>query len=296
MTRLAIAGAGPAGLAAAIRARERGLDAVVLERRAPPLEKACGEGLMPLGVAALAALGVAVPPERSAPTAPSGAAPGSRGTRAPARFGLRRHFRVAPWAPFVEVHWRAGVEAYVTPVASDEVGVAFLGRTGGRAFAALVADFPALRTRLARATPVTPARGAGPFRQRVRRRARGRVALVGDAAGYVDALTGEGLTLALRGAVALVDTLADGRPLREWERAWRRITLGHRVVTHALLAVARAPRVRARLVRGLAADPALFDRLLAIASGEAPLAALGVGGLLRLGVALGAPAPPPTAS
>ena len=40
--------------------------------------------------------------------------------------GVRRHFRLAPWSEFVEVHWADGVEAYVTPVGPDRVGIAFL--------------------------------------------------------------------------------------------------------------------------------------------------------------------------
>src|SRR5215470_2183362 len=58
---LVIVGGGPAGLATAIHAARFGLAAVVLERRTPPLDKPCGEGLMPLGVAALATMGVEVP-------------------------------------------------------------------------------------------------------------------------------------------------------------------------------------------------------------------------------------------
>ena len=57
---LAIVGGGPAGLATAIEARLAGLSVAVLDRRRPPLDKACGEGLMPDAVSRLAALGVEV--------------------------------------------------------------------------------------------------------------------------------------------------------------------------------------------------------------------------------------------
>jgi menaquinone-9 beta-reductase len=53
-----VVGGGPAGLAAAIAARRAGLDVCVLDRAAPPVDKACGEGLMPDGAQALRALGV----------------------------------------------------------------------------------------------------------------------------------------------------------------------------------------------------------------------------------------------
>jgi 2-polyprenyl-6-methoxyphenol hydroxylase-like FAD-dependent oxidoreductase len=59
-TDLVIIGGGPAGLAAALSARRCGFDVVVVDRDRPPIDKACGEGLMPDGVAALAEIGVKV--------------------------------------------------------------------------------------------------------------------------------------------------------------------------------------------------------------------------------------------
>ena len=53
-----VIGAGPAGIAAAIAANLRGLRSVVLDARMPPVDKACGEGILPHGVAALCQLGV----------------------------------------------------------------------------------------------------------------------------------------------------------------------------------------------------------------------------------------------
>ncbi|MCC5691560.1 hypothetical protein, partial [Klebsiella pneumoniae] len=117
----------------------------------------------------------------------------------PRRFGLRQHFRVAPWGARVEVHFAGGVEAYVTPAGAQRVGVAFLWEDGAVErvrFDALLARFPALAERLAGAAPDSAPRGAGPLLRRVRGRVADRFALVGDAAGYVDAVTGEGLSLA----------------------------------------------------------------------------------------------------
>ena len=105
--------------------------------------------------------------------------------------------RVAPWTDLVEVHWAApsagaSAEAYVTPVAPDLVGVAVL--TSLRApFDEQLPAFPALRDRLGGAAIATSDRGAGPLRTPARARVAGRVLLVGDAAGYVDAITGEGV-------------------------------------------------------------------------------------------------------
>src|SRR5271154_1305095 len=54
-----IAGGGPAGLAAAIALRQKGLDVLVADALRPPIDKACGEGLMPDGREDLTALGIA---------------------------------------------------------------------------------------------------------------------------------------------------------------------------------------------------------------------------------------------
>ncbi|MCF3965166.1 FAD-dependent monooxygenase, partial [Streptomyces fuscigenes] len=64
MIDVLVAGGGPAGLAAALHATAAGFETVVLEPRVGAVDKACGEGLMPSGLAALAALGVAPPPGR----------------------------------------------------------------------------------------------------------------------------------------------------------------------------------------------------------------------------------------
>ena len=66
-TDVFIIGGGPAGLAAAIAARQHGLDVVVADGARPPIDKPCGEGLMPDGRAALAQLGISVPEVDSHP-------------------------------------------------------------------------------------------------------------------------------------------------------------------------------------------------------------------------------------
>ncbi|PYU36874.1 MAG: monooxygenase, partial [Acidobacteria bacterium] len=61
-TGVLVIGGGPAGLAAALAARKKGFDVTVADGAKPPIDKACGEGLMPGTVTALRELGVAIGP------------------------------------------------------------------------------------------------------------------------------------------------------------------------------------------------------------------------------------------
>ncbi|MGH3503627.1 MAG: NAD(P)/FAD-dependent oxidoreductase [Nocardioidaceae bacterium] len=329
MIDLVVAGGGPVGLATALYARRAGLSVVVVEPREGPIDKACGEGLMPGAVAALAALGVHPPGrplggirytdgQRTVEAEfSSGAGRGVRRTglhqavsdaveragipvlrrpvdavsqdadtvqvddvrarylaaadglhspvrrrlglslptRSTPRYGLRRHFAVEPWTGLVEVHWGRGVEAYVTPVADDLVGVALL--TSRRAgFEEQLRQFPALQARLP-GCAATSARGAGPLRQRARCRVVGRVLLVGDAAGYVDALTGEGISVGLATARALVTCVAADRP-GDYERMWRRASRRYRWLTEALLWSRNRPLLAPQIVPAARRLPRVF--------------------------------------
>jgi flavin-dependent dehydrogenase len=337
---LLVVGGGPAGLATALHARRAGMSVLVAEARAAPIDKACGEGLMPGGLAALRALGVDPPgmllrgiryldaAGRRQADAPFRAGPGrgvrrlalhqamqaaaadagvaftptkintfeqdSHGVRAggiharwlagadglhsgirrqlgpppvagrPRRYGLRRHWRLAPWSDLVEVSWSDRAEAYVTPVGPDTVGVALLyRRRTGHAYdyPDLLSDFPALARRLAGAQPAGELRGAGPLRQAVRIRAAGRVLLVGDAAGYEDALTGEGISLALRQAAAAVDALVAGEPAR-YAAAWPGLTRRYRLLTRGLVLATTSRPVRRALVPACVLAPAVFTRVV----------------------------------
>src|SRR5690606_20049922 len=145
------------------------------------------------------------------------------------RFGQRRHYALAPWSELVEVTWTPAGEWYVTPVGASLVGVALLARRGVQFDDALAAH-PALADRLRGAESASDLRGAGPLRQRTRARVTGRVLLVGDASGYVDALTGEGLRIGFAQARAAVQAIRDSDPAG-YERAWERETREFRRLT-----------------------------------------------------------------
>src|SRR6202163_4961442 len=66
-TDVLVIGGGPAGLAAAIAARRRGFHVVVADGNRPPIDKPCGEGLMPDSVTALQQLGVEIAPGEGYP-------------------------------------------------------------------------------------------------------------------------------------------------------------------------------------------------------------------------------------
>lgn len=329
MIDVLVAGGGPAGLSAAIAARQAGMSVLVVEPHGGTIDKACGEGVMPAGLIALRDLGVAIEGrpfggiryvhrdlsavgafprgvhglavrrtalhdalrdraeslgvrfERGRVTAPARAgwliaADGLRSdvrrslgldrpARNPPRFGMRRHFRVAPWTDDVEVTFAPNAEAYVTPIAEDVVGVAFLFEPPAR-WDALLARFPDLARRLAGAEPVSSLRGAGPFERRVARRVVDRTLLVGDAAGYVDPLTGEGVALGVLTARAAVEAIRRGDAL-SYERTYAELTARHEVLTSALLAVARRPALHHSLVAAARAFSFAFDGVLAILSG-----------------------------
>ena len=175
------------------------------------------------------------------------------------RYGLRRHFRIAPWTDTVEVHYGHHAEVYVTPIAPDEVGIAVLGPQH-TSFEAALADIPSLAARLDGAAPASEVRGAGPFRQRTRARTSGRVLLVGDASGYVDAITGEGLRVGFAQAAAAVGCVSRGA-VGDYESEWDAVTRDFRVTTSALVRFATSP-LRRGIVPLATALPKTFGRVV----------------------------------
>lgn len=339
MYDLLIVGGGPAGLAAAIFAASEGFEVALLERRRFPIDKPCGEGLMPRGVRLVEAMGARI--ERSHPFegiryidgqnvaearfrngyglgvrrtelsralvararelgvevreetrveaviqwrdgATVSFAEGSLdakwvviadglGSLIPGvprggipRYGFRRHYRIRPWSSFVEVYWGEGAEAYVTPVDEEEVGVAFLWHERAPSWDAMLSRFRHLEERLREAETISSIQGAGPFRRRPSRVRAGRLALVGDASGYVDAITGEGMAIAFECARALAQSLKEGG-LASYERAHRRAMRRYRGTTEVVLALTAFSWLRRAVVSALAGRSILFEHLLGLA-------------------------------
>ena len=82
--------------------------------------------------------------------------------------------------------------------------------------------------------------------------------LVGDAGGYVDALTGEGVSLGVAQARAAVAAITDGDPDR-YERDWHAVTRRYRLLTASLLGATRVGPVRRALVPAAERLPAVFS-------------------------------------
>ena len=225
-----------------------------------------------------------------------------------ARYALRQHFRLAPGVPLperVEVHVGVGHEMYVTPVGADDgsgaiVGVAALcekrvmeageGKPAER-LARLIAGCAPLAERTAGSVVDGPALACGPLRVHSKAVWRGRGVLVGDAAGYVDAITGEGMSLALKTATLAADAIrgvVDGRgaDVEFAVYAKRRMAAfrDHAILTVGLVELARRPFFCRRAIARLAKDPALFTRLLAVNNGTKSLTSLGVLDVVKLAV------------
>ncbi len=201
------------------------------------------------------------------------------------RFGFRQHYRVQPWSDAVEVHWGRSGQAYVTPVGTDEVCVATITRDPHCRVEALLSELPWLRQKLAGKTELLRTdreRGALTTTRRLRRVAAWnmasrnpagrdlagrRVALVGDASGSADAITGEGMAMAFRQALLLADALAHApvdQALRRYNREHPGILRLPQRMARVMLAMDRWPDFRSRAIRMLAAEPGLFTRMLGV--------------------------------
>ena len=106
-------------------------------------------------------------------------------------------------------------------------------------------------------------RGAVSATRRLARVYRNRVALVGDASGSVDAITGEGLRLGFEQGMALAQALEAG-DLRIYAAAHRQLAKRPAFMGALMLSLDRSPWLRRRVLRVLSADPEIFATQLAM--------------------------------
>jgi flavin-dependent dehydrogenase len=347
-TDVFVIGGGPAGLAAAIAARRRGFTVTLADCSVPPIDKACGEGIMPDGVAAARALGIEL--EATAAEAfrgirfcdggsgthveapfPKGHGLGLRRTtlhhlmvehaadagvnlawgvritgigergvvadgrtvrarwivgadgghspvrrwagldaceRDSRRFGFRRHYQVPAWSEFMEIHWGEACQLYITPVGPREICVVLISRNPKLRLDDALPQFPEVARRLeGGALAGMLERGGVSASRRLKAVCRGNVALVGDASGSVDAITGEGLCLLFQHAVALAGALEAG-DLGLYQAEHRRIGKRPEFMADLMLFLDGRGRLRRRALRAMASHPQLLAGLLAMHVGQ----------------------------
>lgn len=354
-----VIGGGPAGLAASIACAREGMSVIVVDSAHPPVDKACGEGILSDGVRELRELGVTL--ASSAPLRgiqffsgnsevraefTNGDGAGVRrtvlhdalrlraaelgvqlcwGSRVEElakrvarvdgeevscgftivadgqhsvwrdrldfegevrlrrqRFGFRRHYRMAPWSNFVEVHWGDGAQMYITPVAEDEVCVALLTSDQHADFDRELVKFRDIVERVRHSEPCSKLRGAVCATRTLRHVSRGNTALIGDASGSVDAITGDGISIALHAAKALAKCIRND-DLGLYEDAHRRIMRRPRQMGELLLAMDRNPRFRTRAMTAMMRHPEMFAKFLGLHTGAIGVTEFGVKNAMVLG-------------
>jgi flavin-dependent dehydrogenase len=345
-TDVFVIGGGPAGLAAAIAARRQGFRVVVADGAKPPIDKACGEALMPDATAALNQLGVTLSAADACPVRgvrflasglaaeadfPGGNAGlsirrttlhrilteraqglgvdllwesvvtgiaqqsvrlGNRNVRASwiigadgsnsrvrtwaslaprsltgARYSFRRHYRLRPWTDRLEIYWGKHSQGYMTAVSGDEICVAVASRDPGLRLEKSLSDFPDLNRQLSGAAATSIERGALTANRQLQRVWRGNVALVGDASGTVDAITGDGLGLSFSQAAVLANCLRRGN-LSGYQTAHRRLSFRPLWMARWMLMLDGRPGMQRRTLQVLRKHPDVFRRLLALHVGN----------------------------
>jgi geranylgeranyl reductase family protein len=140
-----------------------------------------------------------------------------RPVRAPRRLGLIAHYAgIDALRHSGEMHVGPGWYVGLAPTPGGELNVGMAlplhgapsGAGGTRArFQAAITGIPGVEARLRNSRRLSPIRGASPIGHRVAEVAGPGWMLVGDAAGFIDPFTGEGIYRALRSARAAVDAL-----------------------------------------------------------------------------------------
>ena len=210
-------------------------------------------------------------------------APGKR-----RRYGVRAHLRYddpSRIGSTVEVYVTPMGEVYTTPVGPNTLLVALLleqqhmDRFGGRleeAYDAFLHDDPTLRERFSGGERISKVMAAGPLATKSSRPITDGAMLVGDAAGFIDPITGEGISIALASARVAAPVIAHAlrtgdtsvAALTAYERERRKEMFNFVLLTYGLLWLSRFPRLAQWAVGRFHDHPALFTKLLGINCGH----------------------------
>lgn len=194
-----------------------------------------------------------------------------RWVRAPRRLGLVAHYdRVPDLAESGEMHVGPGWYVGLAPLSGGRlnVGMALPMDGGGQRgaddrYQAAIDGIPAVAARLQGRKRLTPIRGASPIGHRVASAAGRGWMLIGDAAGFIDPFTGEGIYRALRSARAAAEALAtdDEHAPARYLAARRHAFAAKDALTWLVQGMLAAPPLMSYALGNLAARPALADRL-----------------------------------
>ena len=196
------------------------------------------------------------------------------GPRPPHRYGIVAHWQVdGPVDPWVRITFDEGLEVYEGPVAGDQrmIGLLcyqdrmpdFSGRLAAR-YREIVLS---LRPELGDAELVGPVAATGPFWYRAKTVAEHGIFLVGDAGGFTDPITGEGIAAGLRQARAFAAALDSSNPERTYRQAHRRLTTNPRRVASLFLRLSRTPALVERGLRSHERAPQMLSKLLGVGFG-----------------------------
>jgi len=208
------------------------------------------------------------------------------------RFGMRTHYRLPAESrldDYVCVRIDAGDQCFTTPIGDKEVQVSLLVEKDGmksfagrldEAFGESLARRPQICELLANARRISPVLTCGPFDVWPQRRAADRAVLVGDAGGYLDPITGEGISLALQGAIWAGEVIDEAlrcndltaRRLLAYDHRFTRSIRHYRWLTRALLIISRHQQIAKRVVAKLSRCPELYTKLLGVNCGMLSLA------------------------
>jgi geranylgeranyl reductase family protein len=192
-----------------------------------------------------------------------------RDVRFPRRIGLVAHYSgIDNLTEHGEMHVGPGYYVGLAPTPGGELNVGMAlpmdrrqGSGRGR-FEAAIAGLPSVAHRLAASTRLTPIRGAAPIGHRVLAPAGPGWLLVGDAAGFVDPFTGEGIHRALRSARAAADAIVAGGDVATAYRTERRRAFAAKVALSWLVqGFLAAPPLLEYVVRRLESRPRAALRL-----------------------------------
>jgi menaquinone-9 beta-reductase len=201
------------------------------------------------------------------------------------RIGARRHYRLARGRtsePWVDIFLGPGHEFYVTPLPDGDVLVALLAEAGAMpaplepAFDRWRHEPPRLRALLDGAEPISDLL-ATPLAARARAGFVAGAVLLGDAAGFLDPITGGGMAQALTTSECLAAFVADNRGrdpdgwLPAFERQRRALLRDYQLLTAGVLGLARRPRLARAALVALSRMPGLFSHLVGVSGGTRSL-------------------------